>query len=117
MKKRPRFSKEEDKKFVDTLKLYPLNLSNAFDEASKELGRSRLSLKNRYYRTLRSMDENKVVSCGSESGFSINTKNKCRNADGVLPNQNLQSIGIIISHYSNLPLQYKQKVLEFLTLN
>ena len=86
MRRRHLFSNEEDLVIIRNVENYPDNLYVAFEKATEEINsesflqarnnfkRTLLSIKQRYYNSIRT-SENKVVCVGSVNGFINNTKN------------------------------------------
>ena len=112
------YTREEDEIIVGQIKNYPTNLQHAFKEASIQLlNRNVKAIEMRYYNKLRKNPDIHAITCGSTKGFTQNVKNKFRDSDGTLPEQNLKHYMIIMKELLELQPQERQLIVNFFSGN
>lgn len=109
------FTQEQKDIIVEQVKKYPTNLQYAFKEASRITGRLQISITNLWYSKLKFDPKIAAITCGSKHGFSQNQKNKFRDKDGNLPNQDLHNYIFIIKQIMDLPEDKRNAIITLLT--
>lgn len=118
MIKRGKYTKEEDEIIIGQIKNYPTNLQHAFKEASIIMpDRPLRAIEQRYYNKLRKNADVYAITCGSTKGFTQNVKNKFRDSDGTLPEQNLKHYMVIMKELLELQPQERQLIVNFFSGN
>lgn len=112
------YTKEEDEIIIGQIKNYPTNLQHAFMEASSLLvNRDAKAISQRYYKRIKKDINTYALTCGSTKGFTQNVKNKFRDSDGTLPEQNLKHYMVIMKELLELQPQERQLIVNFFSGN
>lgn len=112
----PFYTKEEDLIIINQVKNYPTNLKNAFKEASKLITRRTLrAIEMRWYTKL--SKQGAVITCGSNKGFTSNTKNICVDKNtGIMPEQNLKHYLFIVKEILELPQNERDIIIKLFSI-
>lgn len=107
-----KWTKKEDNIVLSYVKNYPNNLRAAFEEASKDIDRSPLSISVRYYKILK--NENLAISVVSNTGVATlhNQKNARRDLKSNLSEEDIFEISM--SNLVKMNRIYKKKAIELL---
>jgi hypothetical protein len=107
-----KWTKKEDNIVLSYVKSYPNNLRAAFEEASKEIDRSPMSISVRYYKNIK--DNNLAISVVSNTGVATlhNQKNARRDLKSNLSEDDI--FEITMSNLVKMNRTYKKKAIELL---